>query len=413
MVDKKSNIENLFKENLSGLKAEPSDKLWKSIEHKLWIRNFLKFNPIRFNVYYAAIILSSAVILWQIGSINQHKTIAEVTTKKTSVQQKNSIPDNAVSKIEPNLETNNKSVKKAVTDTFTQPDVIVLNNSIITDSSNANKQLQHTVTSENKTTAMFEFAQKSGCAPFKITLTNRSKNSSRYLWDLGNGTKSAAANPTVTYTKPGNYTIKLTAFGNTIETYTSNIQVYDNPVAKINFIENLHYQPSDKIYLSNLSENASKVLWSFGNNESSYDYNAVYQYNNEGKYTIKLKVWNQYGCPDSTGLTVFVKDTQSEISFPDAFSPSTNGSNSGYYNINDKTNDVFYPVFKNQVDQYLIRIYNRYGLLLFESDKIEIGWDGYYQNKLVPLGVYIYQVKGKFKTGKTFNKTGNITVIYN
>lgn len=50
-----------------------------------------------------------------------------------------------------------------------------------------------------------------GCAPFTVTFQNNSviQTSTSYSWSFGNGQTSTSANPTITYTQAGEYTIRL------------------------------------------------------------------------------------------------------------------------------------------------------------------------------------------------------------
>lgn len=58
--------------------------------------------------------------------------------------------------------------------------------------------------------AEFTANQTIGCAPFTVTFDNFSSQSDSYLWDFGNNnTSSTIFNPTITYTTPGTYTVKL------------------------------------------------------------------------------------------------------------------------------------------------------------------------------------------------------------
>lgn len=58
--------------------------------------------------------------------------------------------------------------------------------------------------------AEFIADQTIGCAPFTVTFDNFSSASDSYLWDFGNGnTTSVVEEPTITYTSPGTYTVKL------------------------------------------------------------------------------------------------------------------------------------------------------------------------------------------------------------
>ena len=100
-----------------------------------------------------------------------------------------------------------------------------------------------------------------------------------------------------------------------------------------------------------------------------------------------------------------------EIEFPNAFTPNPAGPIGGSYSANDYSNDVFYPVGEG-VDEYHLEIFNKWGVLLFESHDILIGWDGYYNGKLVDEGAYIWKVTGKLNNGKEFKKVGTMLLIH-
>ena len=71
-----------------------------------------------------------------------------------------------------------------------------------------------------------------------------------------------------------------------------------------------------------------------------------------------------------------------EIFIPNAFTPSTG--------------DVINNVFKPQgygIDSFYMKIYNRWGEILFESKDINSGWDGRSQNNYAPIGVYMYFIE--------------------
>jgi len=52
------------------------------------------------------------------------------------------------------------------------------------------------------------------------------------------------------------------------------------------------------------------------------------------------------------------------------------------------------------------------GYLVFESNDPAIGWDGYYEDQLSTQGVYIWKVRGSFANGKSFLKSGDVTLIW-
>ena len=98
-------------------------------------------------------------------------------------------------------------------------------------------------------------------------------------------------------------------------------------------------------------------------------------------------------------------------SFPNAFTPNPSGSEGGYYVPGARENYVFYPFVQEGIDEYKLQIYSRWGELLFESQDVNIGWDGYFRGKICEQGVYIWKVEAKFSNGKVVTKTGDVTLF--
>ena len=92
--------------------------------------------------------------------------------------------------------------------------------------------------------------------------------------------------------------------------------------------------------------------------------------------------------------TIEVKDPFT-LYIPTVFSPD-----------GDNTNDVFY-IKGIGFDELSFEIYNRWGQQVFQSDDINKGWDGNYQNRPSPIGTYVYQLKIE----GLITKAGTITLI--
>jgi len=101
---------------------------------------------------------------------------------------------------------------------------------------------------------------------------------------------------------------------------------------------------------------------------------------------------------------------QYTIKFPNAFTPNSNGPTNGYYTPGIPNNDVFHPEYKGVVE-YHLSIFNRRGELIFESNDINVGWDGYINDRLAAQGVYIWKARGKYSNGDNFEKFGNVMLI--
>ncbi len=135
-------------------------------------------------------------------------------------------------------------------------------------------------------------------------------------------------------------------------------------------------------------------------------------YDTEGLYDIELHVWSDNDCYDALKVLGAIEVFESgQILFPNAFTPNLDGSSGGAYNPNDFSNDVFYPIGEG-LEEYHLEIFNRWGILIFESYDINVGWDGYYDNKLLNEGVYVWKVTGKYNNGKDFKKVGTVMLLH-
>jgi gliding motility-associated-like protein len=96
---------------------------------------------------------------------------------------------------------------------------------------------------------------------------------------------------------------------------------------------------------------------------------------------------------------VVCSDTRMNLFVPNAFSPNGDGKN-----------DVF-QVRGTYLAAFELKIFNRWGELLFESNSRQNSWDGTFRNKKCPVGVYYFQLKAKGLDGKKVEKTGNVSVL--
>ncbi|PST85070.1 hypothetical protein C7T94_02855 [Pedobacter yulinensis] len=88
-----------------------------------------------------------------------------------------------------------------------------------------------------------------------------------------------------------------------------------------------------------------------------------------------------------------------EVFVPNAFTPNGDGRN-----------DVFLA-FGNTITSIEMRVYNQWGQLIFRSQNIQQGWDGTFNGKMQPTGVYVYSVDLKFKDGTSTLKKGTVTLL--
>jgi hypothetical protein len=125
-----------------------------------------------------------------------------------------------------------------------------------------------------------------------------------------------------------------------------------------------------------------------------------------------VKSWSETGCFDSVKIAdIKAIKNENRIVFPSAFCPSLDGPSSGKYYERESHVDIFHPLTNVPVAEYKLIIYSREGAVVFETKDIKIGWDGYFEKRLMPEGVYPYVAAGKFEGGKDFLIKGNLTII--
>jgi gliding motility-associated-like protein len=248
---------------------------------------------------------------------------------------------------------------------------------------------------------------------FDNSITGNSNDPiSNWLWDFGDGTTSNSQNPNHVYTTAGTYSVNLTV--TTDAGCTNNngaspiiVNAYPNPVASFTVNSTLLNLPYDVLVCTNQSSGATTYNWNFGDGNTSTAVNPSYLYTSVGEYLIQLIATSNFGCTDTAYAHVI---TDADIVFPNAFTPNTAGSSGGYYDPKSIDNDIFFPYSSGVID-FKFQIFDRWGELIFETDNIKQGWDGYYRDKPCQVGVYVWKAYAKLNNGKIFNKTGDVTLL--
>ena len=254
-----------------------------------------------------------------------------------------------------------------------------------------------------------------GCAPLTVAFTNTSLLGLGYQWQFGDGATSIAENPVHEYHTPGTYTVSLTAFG--IGGGTSTMVKVDSVVVHPSAMAFFTLQPSEVVaptqpmFTYNLSTNSSSYVWDFGDGSFSNDAAPVHYYQAPGTFDVSLIANNAWNCPDTFSIPSAVTAIAGgEIVFPNAFTPGNNGPTDGVYDPNSFDNDIFHPLSEG-VQEYKLQVFNRWGELLFETEDIHKGWDGYYRGHLSKQDVYVWKAYAKFVTGDEKRLTGDLTLL--
>lgn len=136
----------------------------------------------------------------------------------------------------------------------------------------------------------------------------------------------------------------------------------------------------------------STYLWNTGSSATAIPVR------HDGAYS--LTVTNEHGC--STTESVLVRK-DCYIDIPNAFTPDGDG-----------VNDYFFPrqLAASGLTAFHMKVISRWGQVVFETSRINgRGWDGTFNGKAQPEGVYLYFVEAAFSNGRTEQYQGNVTLL--
>ena len=211
-------------------------------------------------------------------------------------------------------------------------------------------------------------------------MTNVTGGIPPYIYQWSNGANTSNLNNI----SAGNYTLTVSD-SNGCSSYIS-IILSDAPMPQANFAPKPQITTIDDpiIYFENYSIGASSYQWDFGDGYSSTDYSPSHKYDLPGVYYVVLSVSDQYGCTDTVGGEIIIRDIFT-IYLPNTFTPNEN-------DLNDR-----YIIIGNNIDPsyFEMRIFNRWGKELFYTTDINQGWNGNFNGEPVPEGVYVVKVSFK------------------
>ncbi len=220
-----------------------------------------------------------------------------------------------------------------------------------------------------------------------------------YTWYL-NGQQIAQGNPTLSANQSGTYYVVVSTQCFNEPTNSLNLNVLTLPVADFTFSP---AEPSvtDVVDFNFTGQQGSDPItsyeWNLDNN-TLYGQNVSYQFPQDGYYEVILTVTSENGCQDTAIKYVPVRTLYS-LFIPNSFTP--NG---------DNLNDEFFPTYTG-LKNVQITIYDRWGNLIWTGSDTN-KWNGTYNGKPVPEGVYVYVIKATvLGNNKTIERTGSITLI--
>jgi gliding motility-associated-like protein len=259
-----------------------------------------------------------------------------------------------------------------------------------------------------------------GCAPLNVQFTDRSTLDGRAIgiqrrvWVFGDGDSSEEVNPMHQYQKAGKYTVTLRVYSDkgcdSTLILPDYVEVYLSPAP--DFGAKPQYTSISLPRIEFINQTLDTVApvsyeWNFGDRNtsgggSSTEKNPEYTYRDTGRYTVRLIAVNANGCRDTMVKEKYIYIQPELIVFvPNVFTPNRLGN---------EYNERF-MVQVSAYSSYNIKIYNRWGELLYEGDNPMEGWDGNYKGEPAQEGAYVYVIKATDLQGKRYKYSGSVTIL--
>ncbi len=429
-------LRELFRKKLEDAEVIPSEASGEELLRRLGRKEFLRFSPSRFNIWYAGAVAAAgtaALIIYLSGRSEVNSVPGQVPYIHTEVAVVPATPEPVAGNSDrkpdpPDIIAEKRPVSRDTEEgiiTATSVDEAKANRSGIPEKPEMTGTIAEKIIiprgglDSGKLRISASVADniiasvREGCCPLKVIFRAGTDPFERCLWSFGDGGSSEEEDPEWIFDVEGEYKVTLRKFhSDGSESVSSGIiKVYPKPASRFEIIEGESGLSENRISFINYSTLAVKFRWDFGDGNSSGLFEPVHIYSQSGNYSITLIVASEDGCTDTLTVSNAFTGNGNFIDFPNAFLPNLNGPLGGHYSSSaDDAASIFHPV-SSGVSAYQLRIFSKSGMLIFESNDIYTGWDGYYKGNLCQSGVYIWKVRGNYINGESFTKMGDLTLL--
>ncbi len=224
-----------------------------------------------------------------------------------------------------------------------------------------------------------------------------SNNNYTYIWTTPN--LSLFESDTMEINQQGTYTV--TAYDPCGSASSIFQVILSNPEAAFS-ADTL--QGSAPLYIRFLNTSTGLALtsiWNFSDNENSYIFNPSHNFLNPGEYPIQLIVRDTMGCTDTATVIIKVLDDAPILIIPNIFTPNGDG-------VND-----FLTVKMEGIQYFRCRIFDRWGVLVYEWVGLDGRWDGTESGRGAACsdGTYFFIADYQIEKQQTQTRTGYITLL--
>ena len=216
----------------------------------------------------------------------------------------------------------------------------------------------------------------------KTWLLDVTRNSATYKWQDG------SVAPTYTVNAAGLYKVEVTENGCT---GSDEINIRYKDVPSVKFLKDT-VLCTGKTILLDASFPGATYKWQDGTTSSQL---LVRQ---AGLYYVD--VTNNCGTTRNS-MRVAIKDCSCYVAVPGSFTPD-----------NDGLNDTFKALSPCSIEKYELKVYNRYGQLIFVTRNAAIGWDGRFGAEPQPSGAFVWTLQyQEHGSGRMIHRKGSVLLM--
>jgi len=220
-----------------------------------------------------------------------------------------------------------------------------------------------------------------------------------YIWYFGDGGISAGTPTSHYYQTLGFYPVKLISTSNfgCMDSTTKSIQILQKPIVDFSYNPLSATIINPLIDFNNQSINAMPTIWDFDDSTFSYQENPTHEFTSPGSFDVMLVSIDSNSCVDSVQHTINIY-YELLLYTPNSFTPNGDGDN-----------DIFLPKgFRmNKYQSYQFMIYNKWGEIVFSTEKTAEGWDG----ASAKTDVFTWVIILTDEMGAIRKKVGEVTLI--
>lgn len=206
-----------------------------------------------------------------------------------------------------------------------------------------------------------------------------------YTWSDG------SRDSTLSITKTGAYFLSVEDYCGTKSSDTVMVTIAETPLLKPQLPADTTLCSGDSLFII-AGPGYATYLWNTGSTESYIIASTP------GEYWVQAS--NAEGCTVADSTRILPGGCSEFLVFPNAFTPN-----------NDGKNDRFKPFTNQKITSYHLVIFNRWGQRVYESKKLDEGWDGQPVVSKDKSSTYVYFCRYQIANEKETVVRGTITLI--